>query len=110
VVSIKSITIQDDDLKALAQSGCKTPSSRRIMIQTQITRKRRLILVRKGTIRHVTGEELSPIVRRTLLPPCAFEQSEISAKRLFLKLEDFQPIGAYKLRTASTMSAALTPE
>lgn len=53
---------------------------------------------------------LPPIVRRTPLWPFARDPSEIGQERLFLKLENLQAIGAYKVRAAFTMIAALSAE
>ena len=53
---------------------------------------------------------LPPIVRRTPLWPLARDSAEIGHEKLFLKLENFQAIGAYKVRAAFTTVAALTPE
>ena len=53
---------------------------------------------------------LPPIVRQTPLLPYASDPAEIGCERLFLKLENLQAIGAYKVRAAFTMIAALTPE
>jgi threonine dehydratase len=53
---------------------------------------------------------LPALVRRTPLWPCAVDRAEIGHERLFLKLENFQPTGAYKVRAAFTMVASLTPE
>lgn len=66
---------------------------------------------------HVTLEEiraaaraLPPVVRRTPLWPFAAQPSHIGQERLFLKLENLQSTGAYKVRAAFTMLAALSPE
>lgn len=53
---------------------------------------------------------LPPLVRRTPLAPCAVAPADIGQEKLFLKLETFQAIGAYKVRAAFTMVAALSPE
>jgi threonine dehydratase len=55
-------------------------------------------------------QALPPIVRRTPLLPCALEPADIGCERLFLKLENLQVTGAYKVRAAFTMVASLTPE
>ncbi|GAB4187221.1 MAG: threonine ammonia-lyase [Thalassobaculales bacterium] len=53
---------------------------------------------------------LPPIIRRTPILPFARDNAEIGRERLFLKLENLQVTGAYKVRAAFTMLAALTPE
>lgn len=53
---------------------------------------------------------LPSIIRHTPLWPCALEVSDIGRERLFLKLENLQSIGAYKVRAAFTTVASLTPE
>jgi threonine dehydratase len=53
---------------------------------------------------------LPPIVRRTPLWPFAASPSEIGRECLFLKLENLQAIGAYKVRAAFTTVAALNPD
>lgn len=53
---------------------------------------------------------LPPIVRRTPLWPFAEGPSQMEQERLFLKLENMQAIGAYKVRAAFTMVAALSHE
>ena len=53
---------------------------------------------------------LPPVVRRTPLWPYASAPSEIGRESLFLKLENLQAVGAYKVRAAFTMIAALSPE
>ena len=53
---------------------------------------------------------LPPLVRRTPLWPCAVEPSDIGQERLFLKLENLQAIGAYKVRAAFATVAGLSPE
>jgi threonine dehydratase len=67
-------------------------------------------------LEYVTLEEieaadkaLPAVVRRTPLLPYASDPSEIGSERLFLKLENLQAIGAYKVRAAFTMIAALSP-
>jgi threonine dehydratase len=66
---------------------------------------------------HVTLEEieaasraLPALVRRTPLVAYASDLSEIGSERLFLKLENLQAIGAFKVRAAFTMMAALSAE
>jgi len=56
------------------------------------------------------AKALPPVVRRTPTWPYATTPEEIGSERLFLKLENLQAIGAYKVRAAFTMVAALTPE
>lgn len=53
---------------------------------------------------------LPAIIRRTPVVPYASEPAEIGSERLFLKLENLQPIGAYKVRAAFTMIASLSPK
>jgi threonine dehydratase len=53
---------------------------------------------------------LPSLVRHTPLWPCALDPAQIGQERLFLKLENMQAIGAYKVRAAFTMVAALTPQ
>jgi threonine dehydratase len=67
--------------------------------------------------RFVTLEEiqaaaraLPSLVRRTPVLPCALTPQAIGDERLFLKLENLQSIGAYKVRAAFTMVASLSPE
>jgi threonine dehydratase len=54
------------------------------------------------TVGEIEGarENLPPIVRRTPVWPCAVDVSQVGEERLFLKLENFQAIGAYKVRAA----------
>jgi len=70
-----------------------------------------------SAVEYVTIEEiraaarlLPAVVRRTPLWPFACDLSEIGRERLFLKLENLQAIGAYKVRAAFTMLSALTGE
>jgi threonine dehydratase len=49
-------------------------------------------------------------VRRTPVLPCAIDIADIGQERLFLKLENLQVTGAYKVRAAFTAIAALTEE
>src|SRR5688500_16599194 len=56
------------------------------------------------------AREFPPLVRRTPIWPCAPELSDIGQERLFLKLENLQPTGAYKVRAAFTRVAALSLE
>jgi threonine dehydratase len=56
------------------------------------------------------ARSLPRVIRRTPLWPCAWTPAEIGHERLFLKLENLQAIGAYKVRAAFTMIAALSPE
>src|SRR5262249_7767322 len=51
---------------------------------------------------------LPSIVRRTPIVPFAHDNAEIGAERLFLKLENLQVTGAYKVRAAFTVLAALS--
>ena len=51
---------------------------------------------------------LPKYIRRTPILPLARESSEIGAEKLFLKCENLQVTGAYKVRAASTMLNALT--
>jgi threonine dehydratase len=53
---------------------------------------------------------LPALVRRTPLVPYASDLREIGTERLFLKLENLQAIGAFKVRAAFTMIAALSPQ
>ncbi|MCG8558600.1 MAG: pyridoxal-phosphate dependent enzyme [Hyphomicrobiales bacterium] len=50
---------------------------------------------------------LPSYIRRTPIVPLARESSEIGAEKLFLKCENLQVTGAYKVRAASTMLNAL---
>lgn len=50
------------------------------------------------------------LIRRTPLWPCAVEWSDVGHERLFLKLENLQITGAFKVRAAFATAAALTPE
>ncbi len=66
---------------------------------------------------YVTLEEIQaaarafpPIVRHTPLWPFAPEPSDIGRERLFLKLDNLQAIGAYKVRAAFTVVAGLSAE
>jgi threonine dehydratase len=66
---------------------------------------------------YVTLEEIEAaseahpaIVRRSPVVPYASDSSQIGRERLFLKLENLQPVGAYKVRAAFTMVAALGTE
>jgi threonine dehydratase len=52
---------------------------------------------------------LPAVVRRTPLVAYANDTAEIGSERLFLKLENLQPTGAYKVRAAFTAVASLTP-
>src|SRR5687768_5344819 len=51
---------------------------------------------------------LPSIVRKTPLWPCAIHPSDIGQERLFLKLENLQAVGAFKLRAAFTLVAGLS--
>ena len=51
-----------------------------------------------------------PLVRKTPVLPFASGLKEIGSERLLLKLENFQAIGAFKVRAAFAMMAALPPE
>lgn len=53
---------------------------------------------------------LPPVVRRTPMLPFAEDVGEIGAERLFLKLENLQAIGAYKVRAAFNVMASLTTD
>lgn len=53
---------------------------------------------------------LPPVVRHTPLLSLARDGAEIGRERLYVKLENLQPTGAYKVRAAYTMLAALAPE
>ena len=54
-------------------------------------------------------EALPPEVRLTPVVPLARTSAEIGAERLFLKCENLQVTGAYKVRAAFTMLNALAP-
>ncbi len=54
--------------------------------------------------------DLPDAVRRTPILPLARDSMEIGAERLFLKCENLQVTGAYKVRAAFTMLNALAPE
>ncbi len=56
------------------------------------------------------AERLPSIVRHTPLWPCALDWTQVGDERLFLKLENMQPTGAFKIRAAFNMAASLTPE
>lgn len=58
----------------------------------------------------LAARTLPPIVRHTPLWPCAVDASQIGVETLFLKLENFQAIGAYKVRAAFNMVASLSPK
>jgi threonine dehydratase len=53
---------------------------------------------------------LPPAVRRTPIIPFSSDSPEVGAERLFLKAENLQVTGAYKVRAAFTILAALSPE
>jgi threonine dehydratase len=53
---------------------------------------------------------LPAVVRRTPLLPCALVPTEIAAERLFLKLENLQVTGAFKVRAAFTVVASLSSQ
>ena len=53
---------------------------------------------------------LPAIVRRTPVLPVARDVGEVGAERLFVKCENLQVTGAYKVRAAFTMLAALSDE
>jgi len=53
---------------------------------------------------------LPPAIRRTPIVPCAIAPDDIGDEKLFLKLEVFQAIGAFKVRAAFTMVASLSAE
>jgi threonine dehydratase len=53
---------------------------------------------------------LPSVVHHTPLLPYAVDASQIGAECLFLKLENLQAIGAYKVRAAFNVMASLTPE
>ena len=52
---------------------------------------------------------LPAIVRRTPILPFAQDSSEVGQERLFLKAENLQVTGAYKVRAAFTVLNAMTP-
>jgi threonine dehydratase len=54
------------------------------------------------------AEKLPAIIIRTPLLPCAIQTDQIGAERLFLKMENLQPTGAYKVRAAFTVLASMT--
>jgi threonine dehydratase len=56
------------------------------------------------------AKSLPAVVRRTPLLPFACDPSAIGRETLFLKLENLQAIGAYKVRAAFTMVLALNRE
>jgi threonine dehydratase len=60
-------------------------------------------------VRHARSA-LPHIVRRTPVVPCAIDVADIGQERLFLKLENLQVTGAYKVRAAFTAIAALTEQ
>ncbi len=53
---------------------------------------------------------MHPAVRRTPIIPVARDSREIGGERLFVKSENLQVTGAYKVRAAFTMLDRLTPE
>ena len=53
---------------------------------------------------------LPPIVRHTPILPFAHDSPEVGQERLFLKAENLQVTGAYKVRAAFTMLNAMTPK
>jgi threonine dehydratase len=68
-------------------------------------------------LQYITLEEIRAaskafpaVVRKTPVLPFASSLKEIGSERLLLKLENCQAIGAFKVRAAFAMIAALTPE
>jgi len=55
-------------------------------------------------------DHLPDIIRRTPVVPLAREAAEVGHETLFLKLENLQVTGAYKVRAAFNMIRALGPE
>ncbi len=53
---------------------------------------------------------LPPAVRRTPIIPFSADSPDVGAERLFLKAENLQVTGAYKVRAAFTILGALSPE
>lgn len=53
---------------------------------------------------------MHPAIRRTPIVPVARTAMEIGAEKLFVKCENLQVTGAYKVRAAFTMLDRLTPE
>lgn len=51
-----------------------------------------------------------PLVRHTPMLPCALDPSGTGSERLSLKLENLQPIGAFKVRAAFALVASLGSE
>jgi threonine dehydratase len=54
------------------------------------------------------ADALPSLVRRIPLLPLALHPAEIGAEHLFLKLENLQVTGAYKVRAAFTVVASLS--
>ncbi|MFC1492239.1 threonine/serine dehydratase [Nitrospinota bacterium] len=55
-------------------------------------------------------EALPASVRRTPILPFSADSSQVERERLFLKAENLQVTGAYKIRAAFTILASLSPE
>ena len=55
-------------------------------------------------------EALPPFVRRTPILPFSGNSTEVGAENLFLKAENLQVTGAYKIRAAFTVLNSLSPE
>ncbi len=55
-------------------------------------------------------DQLPDIIRRTPVVPLAREAAEVGHEALFLKLENLQVTGAYKVRAAFNMIRVLGPE
>jgi threonine dehydratase len=84
---------------------------------SDIPLRRKTAVAVEEKMEYVTLEEieaayasLPAIVRRTPIVPYAATLADIGSERLFLKLENLQAIGAYKVRAAYTMIASLSPE
>ena len=78
-------------------------------MRTSLVQAERAPLVTLAEFR-AAGRALPSIVRKTPVVPLASKPSEIGSERLLLKLENLQAIGAFKVRAAFTMMAALTPD
>ncbi len=66
-------------------------------------------LVTMDDIRRVRGQ-VAPYLRQTPVLPLARDASEVGHERLFLKLDNLQVTGAFKLRPAFAVMHSLTPE
>lgn len=66
-------------------------------------------LVTLDDIRRVRGQ-VAPYIRQTPIVPLARDASEVGKERLFLKLDNLQVTGAFKLRAAFAIMHSLTPE